>query len=296
MEDDISIPLINTQDIEILMHRDAHFGGNFSVMLEYYNEDGIGVMPDFEIERIHYLKAAEEALGSNLSVHLMPEAAVALVERSKKMYQDLRAVYEEGGVGVGQLVSDLILTESEDAKKEIDALIGNGDVAAKALLNLISSDSFFDPLYPGYGRAPALAARALSKMKYEKAIPFLFTAIGQDNFYIDEEIIQALVSFGTLSKKFLLERLQSKPYSKDNLTAIIALSSFEDDEEIAEIALTLLEDPLTFKHESFAIYLVFTGSNLKNEKNRHRFKAVSHLSHVPASIKNEMEIVIKLWR
>ena len=295
MEDDNfgMVPLLNAEDVEILMHRDAHFGSNFNVMIDYYNQDGIGVMPDFDLERIHYLKEKEEEMGEDLSINFMPFTAKGVVDHAKKLYVDLRSVYEEDTKGIGPLISDLILTESEEPEAEISALLPYGEEAAKALLHLLTTDSFFDPLFPGYGRAPTYAAAALAKMKYEKAIPFLFTAIGQDNFFVDEALIQALVSFGKPAKEFLLKRLRGSPYTKDNETAIIALSSFEEDSEIARQALELLEDPQTFKHEAFAIYLVFACSSLKEQGDRHRFKAISHLSHVPRAIKAEMEMVIK---
>ena len=46
------IPLLDAIDLDILMHKDAHFGGNFDIMIDYYEKEGVGSMPDFETDRI----------------------------------------------------------------------------------------------------------------------------------------------------------------------------------------------------------------------------------------------------
>ena len=89
------IPLMDAIDMEILMHRDAHFGGNFEMMLEYYTQEGVGVMPDFELEEIKKLQNLENQMGKNLAETFLPEAAQEIVNQSKKLYQELRAIYSE---------------------------------------------------------------------------------------------------------------------------------------------------------------------------------------------------------
>ncbi len=44
------LPLYDSDDIEVLMHRHAHFGGSFGIMLDYYEKGGKGAV--LEIERV----------------------------------------------------------------------------------------------------------------------------------------------------------------------------------------------------------------------------------------------------
>ena len=59
----MDLPILDELDTEILKHRDAHFGGNFQVMIDYYEQEGIGVVPDFDIDRIVELHELQEKLG-----------------------------------------------------------------------------------------------------------------------------------------------------------------------------------------------------------------------------------------
>lgn len=282
--------VIDTVGMEILMHRDAHFGGSFDVMLEYYEQDGVGVMPDFELEDIRALDAMEKELKENLSEVYLPEEAKEHIEESKKLYQKLRAVYEEGD---DPLMSDLILSEEPYPENEIEALVAKGKETVPHLIHLLSSHLFYDPLFPGYGRSPIFAAQALAKIQDERAIPPLFEALGQENFFTDEEIIQALASFGDKAKAFLIQRLKQEPLSKDNEYAAIALSGFTEDEEIAKASLEVLEREETLKRPLFASYLIFACSDLKDPSLQKRFVALSKQKELHPSIQNEMKIVIK---
>ena len=72
-----SFPVADMHDHEILMHRDAHFGGNFQVMLDYYATEGKGVQPDFEPKRIRELKDLQEKSDQNLSDTLLSPASLS---------------------------------------------------------------------------------------------------------------------------------------------------------------------------------------------------------------------------
>ena len=291
------MPLLNAVDLEILMHRDAHFGGNFDVMIDYYEQSGVGTMPDFELDRMRQLKLQEDESDEDLADKFMPEPAKQTVEKAKKLYVDLRNIYEVSNTeSVPKLISDLILAEEEVPLKEIDLLVKVGKDATNELINLLTSDSFYDPLFPGYGRAPIFAAKALAEIKDPKAIPFLFTAIGQDNFFTDDEIIKALMSFGEAAKEFLIKRLIAKPYSRDNENAIIALSTLEDDPDVAQIALGMLGDSETWYHEAFVSYLIFACSGLVHEHERQQFKALLDKKSIPGWLKKEIEVVINHWK
>lgn len=276
------------------MHRDAHFGSNFDIMLEYYRDEGVGVMPDFDIHRIENLQKTEQGLGEDLAVKVLPLPAVEAVNRSKELYKKLREVYE-GNNKIAKLISDLILTEEDPPKSEINALIKEGDGALDALIHLISSSNFFDPLNPGYGRAPMFAARALGKIGNPKAIKPLFSAMGQESFFIDEAIILALKDLHSPAKDFLLKRLIDKPFNNDNEHAAIALSSFPLDNEIAKVALSLLRQEDVLQLENFASYLTCMCEGLQNHRDRLEVKAISERGDLPKMLKNELLMLLRIW-
>lgn len=289
--------LMNAIDMEILMHRDAHFGGNFEVMLEYYKEEGVGIMPDFSVEEIKELHQLEREQGSNLSELYLPEGAKEEVAEAKKVYDQLREIYSKKEVDpISLKMSDLILAEEEVPQKEMGALIEEGEKVVAPLIHLLSSPSFYDPLYPGYGRSPIFAAQCLAEIKDERAIPPLFEALGQENFFTDEEIIAALAKFGSPAKTFLLERLKQLPLSKDNEYAAIALSGFTDDPDIAKASLDLLEKEEVLKRPLFASYLVFACTDLIGDADRKRLKGLKDHSSLPSSLKEEIDVVIKNWK
>jgi len=292
----VNASVIDTIDMEILMHREIHFGGSFDVMLEYYRESGVGKMPDFEVDAILRLQAFEKNSNENLADLYLPDAAKDQIKSAKKMYQDLRAVYSDKmAPGERILLSDLILSEEEIPQNEIQEIVKKGKEIVPTLIYLLSSHLFYDPLYPGYGRSPIFAARCLADIQDERAIPPLFEALGQDNFFTDEEIIKALASFGSEAKAFLIARLKSEPFSNDNEYAAIALTGFTDDEEIARSSLEVLEKKETLKKPLFASYLVFACSGLIKVVERKRFIAITKKTDLPQTILEEMKIVIKGW-
>ena len=93
-------------EILILMHRDVHFSGSFSAMLEYYLRDGVGVIDEIDIEEILHLKILEEQ-SSPLS--LGPEEKRRVLE-AKEAYKKVQALYQNSQT---TLLADLILEEEE---------------------------------------------------------------------------------------------------------------------------------------------------------------------------------------
>jgi hypothetical protein len=290
-------PVIDTVDLEILMHRDAHFGSNFEVMLEYYEQEGVGAMPDFTIEEIKKLKNLEEKMGKDLSETLLPEQAKNIVTESKNLYEHLREVFLQPETDPSSLlVSDLILSEEENPEKEMQALIEKGSDIVPVLIHLLSSPSLYDPLFPGYGRSPIFAAKCLAKIQDERAIPPLFEAMGQENFFTDEEIIKALCSFGDKAKSFLIKVLKQEPFSKANEHAAIVLNSLPDDPEIAVTCLELLEKEESLKKPMFASYLIFSCSGLTDVTEQQRFITISKKEDLPKELFDEMNIIIRNWK
>ena len=178
------MPLLDAVDLDILMHKEAHFGGNFSIMIDYYAENGVGVMPDFELSRIEELQAIERSLGTSLAEHLLPPQAMEQVKLSKKLYHDLRQVYSAGEKTLGAKLSDLILTEKELPMEEIQAILKFSTSCFEPLCQLVTNPNLYDPLFPGYGRTPIFAAMALENLQDQRALPYLFPLWDRKTFLL----------------------------------------------------------------------------------------------------------------
>jgi hypothetical protein len=292
--DDLNVPFLDSQDIDILMHREIHFSGSFPVMLEYYEQEGIGAVPDFPLQRIDRLMQEEQRLGRNLAEALLPSSAHRTIEEAKHIYLRLREVYEYPTVHPLSLaISDLILSEEDVPQEEINALCSYQEAAVAPLVELLKTPQFYDPLYPGYGRAPILAAQCLAKLQDIKAISALFEALGQEHFFTDDAMISALRSFGKDAVDFLLKRLSHKPFSKDNEYAAIALSSFPEEHRIAHASLHLLHDPDVKQIPTLAQYLALGCSALKTTEEKKLFLSLKNL--FPLAVQKEMDFIAKHW-
>ncbi len=290
-------PVIDAIDMEILMHRDTHFGGNFDVMLEYYEQEGVGIMPDFKIEEIKRLQNLEHEMEKNLAEIYLPEAAKNSVQKVLKIYHALKEVYSKSPQDkYSILISDLILSEEEFPKKEIEALVMEKEKVVPHLIHLLSAPTFYDPLYPGYGRTPIFAAKCLAEIQDERAILPLFEAIGHENFFTDEEIIKALSSFGERAKVFLMKILKSEPISKDNEHAVIALNGFSEDIEIAQCALEVLQKDKVLESSTLSSYLIFACSNLTSKKDQKVFMDLCKKKDLSKLLVDEIHLVAKYWK
>ncbi len=292
----MEIPLLDEIDLEILMHRDAHFGGNFGIMIEYYENEGVGVMPDFDLERIIELQTIQEELGEDLSAKLLPMPVMEEIGRAKDLYHKLQQVYEHKKATIPILISDLILTEEEEPMEEITAIIKEGEKMTDSLIHIIDSTDFYNPLFPGYGRTPAFAAVCLDKIGDPKAIPHLFGALGGENLDLEEIFISSLVAFGTPAKTFLLKKLTGKKISKDNLNAAIALAFFPTDEKIAKAALKLLMNEANLTNESFAPYLICLCEGLEDPSERKAFKDLTKNPSFPKELKLDGQTILHSWQ
>ena len=292
----MDIPLLDEIDLEILMHRDAHFGGNFGIMIEYYENEGVGAMPDFELDRIEELQSIQEELGEDLSTKLLSMPAFEEIAKSKAIYSQLEEVYKHKNATIPILISDLILTEEEEPMEEITAIIKEGEKMVEPLIQLIDSSDFYNPLYPGYGRTPAFAAVCLDKIGDPKAIPHLFQALGGENLDLEEIFISSLVAFGTPAKTFLLKRLIGKPLNKDNLNAAVALAFFPTDEKIAKAAFKLLHDEDNLNNESFAPYLICLCEGLTTPEDQELFKELIKKPSFPKMLKLDGQTILHSWQ
>ena len=291
-------PLADAQDNEIILQRNAHFGGQFPLMLEYYARGGKGVLDEISITRIEELYSIERSSGEDLSQALLSEADLEKEERVHEAYQVLRDLYEnpEAINTPALLIADLILTEEEEAEAEIEAIVFKGKEMVEPLIALLNSDEFSDPLYPGYGYGPSLAARCLGKINDERALMPLFEALPCTDFADEGVVLQALTALGTPAKEFLLKTLRSRPWTLDNERAAMALTSFALDPEVGAICLEQLNDPAIAKKEPLSHYLALTCEGLKSEELRNAFKELMNAPNISPSLKQEMAFVVKAWR
>ncbi|MGM0439796.1 MAG: HEAT repeat domain-containing protein [Chlamydiota bacterium] len=228
------LPLADAIDHQIVMHRDAHFGGKFEFMLDYYRQEGKGVNEEFEIDRIENLAEVEKELDSDIAGSILLGYEAEEVAKARQAYKKLREVYESKSAEQtpAKLISDLILSEDEYPEKEIQAIVDKGQGALPLLINLLNSEDFYNNLFPGYGLAPALAAECLGAIGDSHAIEPLFRALKKGDFFIEDNCLQALKKIGEPAKEFLLRQLSSQPLTEDNELAAVALVEFKDDPEV----------------------------------------------------------------
>lgn len=290
-------PLIDAIDHEILMHRDAHFGGKFSIMLDYYRQEGKGVQPEFDSARIEQLAALEEKLKQNLAAIFLGSMETERVADARAAYQKLRGIYEIKNPKTiyPQLIADLILTEEEEPELEMAAIIAQKDKIVPALIDLLRSEELYDPLFPGYGQAPFLAVKCLGQIGDKRAIISLFEALGQGDFFADDQIINALKAIGDPARQFLLTVLTGRPLNEDNEKAAIALLAFKDDEGVADFCFELLQQPDIQKDPCLSTYLVLVCAGLSDPAKREAFQAMAQQSTLPKLLREDMKAMIHSW-
>lgn len=292
------IPLADNIDNIILMHRDAHFGGSFDIMLDYYRKEGKGISPDIEYEKIVELAETEKQTQQNLAPILLTGQEAEHIARAKDSYKKLKDVYavKNPKNNHARLIADLILAEEFEPEKEIAAIVKEKDSIVPALIELLKTEDYYNPLFPGYGHAPALAAHCLGKIGDKRAIIALFEAIGESDFFDEDIILQALHEIGAPAKEFLLHVLHSRPINMDNDRAAIALVTFKDDPEVAEKCFEMLQDPEILKHLPIATYLVLACEGLKEPTLRQRFMTYIDHPSTPKMLQQDLKIIAKSWK
>lgn len=256
--------LTDELDHEILMHRDAHFGGSFEVMLDYYSQERVGVNPDFDLDRIEYLEAIEKQTDQNLAAVLLDISEIERVANARKAYREFKNIYEIDAPKspFPRLIADLILTEEEEPEAEIAAVVGKGKNIVPELLAIIKSEDAYDPLFPGYGYAPYLAMLCLGQIKDENSVIPLFETLRKDTVFGPEAALETLAEIGPAAKEFLLKLVQSRPLTQDNYYAAYALSFFHPDPEIAQVCASELKKPEVKAHAELSAYLECQAENL----------------------------------
>lgn len=288
-------------DVEIVMQRDVHFGGKFPFMIEYYQREGKGVREEFDIERIRLLEKTEKDLGQNLAALLLSGADAEKVARAKNAYEKLRQLYEEkkkesSALKQGRLIADLILSEEENPQKAIQAIVKERSALVPLLIDLIRSEDFYDPLFPGYGFAPELAAICLGEIGDKRAIISLFESIGEQDFVFEDQAIKALRLIGEPAKEFLLHVVHAKPITYDNERAAMALVYFKDMPGVPEACLAILKEIDLKHHLVLATYLILTCESLQDSALRKEFLKIAHAGSTPAALRSDFKTIEKHWQ
>jgi hypothetical protein len=290
-------PIAYSIDNLILMHRDAHFGGDFNIMLDYYKKEGRGVSSEFDLERIQELADTQHSTGKDLSPLMLSGAEAEKVAHSRQLYRDLRTLCETDNKKnvVPKLIAELILSEEEEVPAATQALIAEKTTAVPALIDLLRSEDFYDPLAPGYGQAPSLAAECLGKIGDKRAIISLFEAIGSGDFFNEDILLDSLKAIGTPAKEFLLRVLHAKPITNDNERAAVALIAFKNDPEVALACLKALQELDVNKNLSLATYLALACEGLQSPQERQILLSLADKPSTPKSLRQDIAAVAKTW-
>lgn len=290
-------PVTSETDKAILMHRDVHFGGKFDFMLEYYKKGGKGINPDFELERILELQQIETELKQNLAAMLLSGSEAERVGQAKDAYKKLRDIYSKDAKAYRQprLIADLILSEEEEPQQEIDAVVAEKSAIVPALMDLLRSEDFHDPLFPGYGLAPALATKCLGLIGDKRAIISLFESIGSEDFFNEDLALEALRHIGEPAKEFLLKVLHARPITFDNERSAIALLQFKDDPQVSKTCVEMLQEFDLKQHLPFATYLVLTCEGLKDKALQKQLLDLSKNPKTPSALCRDIQTISKTW-
>ena len=238
-----SVPILDEEQTNLLIHCAIHFGNNLNIMLQYYKKQGPGCDNNFTIKNIQDLALFQKENPSFIEQTLHIED-LKLIKTHVKQYQQLQEVYDSAPDELSKYICDLILTEDHEPTKEINTIIAaNGD-AKQRLLTILGLETFHSPLSPGYGLAPYNAAKALGQMKACEAIKPIFLLLQRADFEKQEILIQTLKNIGDPAKKFLISQLQFSPYTIENESAAICLCSFCPDTQILKAASNLLKEKI----------------------------------------------------
>lgn len=282
----------------ILMHREIHFGGQFSFMVEYYEEGGKGVQQDFSLDTIRQLQQVEKKLGQNLAAMVLSGPDAETVRQAREVYERLSDLYDDNTENNhhAKLIADLILTENEDPQDEIEAVVNEQADIVPALIQIIRSEEFYNPLFPGYGEAPQLAIKCLERIGDERAMLSLFEMIGRNDVMEEESALRALKAIGNPAKEFLIKIVKSKPVTEDNERAAIALINFKNDPQVATTCFHELLDPQIRTTTPLSTYLALACEGLQNNEEREQFKNLLSTPETPSILEPDLKHVISTWK
>jgi hypothetical protein len=282
-------PMAYSIDNLILMHRDAHFSGNFALMVDYYQKEGKGISKEFDLPRIQELQALQVQTGKDPALLMLSGPEIEKVAQSKQAYKALRDLYavKKPKNQHPQLIADLILSEEYEPDAEIKAIVAEKGAIVPALVDVLRNQDFYDPLFPGYGQAPALIAKCLGLIGDKRAIISLFEAIGEGDFFNDDIVLDALRAVGEPAKQFLLKVLHARPLNHDNEQAAVALVGFKKDPEVSTACLHMLKEIDLAKNETLATYLVLCCEGLA-EQQRQELSDLARQPKTPKGLRQDI--------
>lgn len=298
------LPINDEQDHEIIMHRDAHFSGDFAEMISYYQQEGKGMGREILFERIVELNEAQKGLDRDLG-SILTEEKKELVRSAKAAYVQLknakRLIKDRNRAEMEQAVADLILSEEDDLDEKIEEVVSFGVEILPRLIAIIESEEYYSELFPGYGYAPAYAATCIGKIAEATqditALEPLFSALGQREFDVEEELLFALRKMGAPAKAFLLKHLRSRPISKENEKAAIALVlGFEEGVEIAKACFDLLKEGGVTKRTGLVSYLILGCFGLESTADKKEFLALVQDKGYPANMGADIDAIRRKWK
>lgn len=297
-ENEEDYALSDSIDNAIIMHRDAHFGGSFDIMIDYYEKEGKGAAADFELSRIRELAQTESHSKKNLAGLLLTGPEAEKVKRAREAYKALRDLYSKPlkSKNYLQLIADLILSEELDPKKEIEAIVAEKGLIVPFLIDVLRSAEYHDPLFPGYGQAPVQMARCLGLIGDKRAMISLFEAIGESDFFDEDDLLHALKQIGDPAKEFLLKILRAKPLNFDNERAAIALVSFRDDPEVTAACFQMLQDKEIWKDLQLTTHLILACEGLQNQEDRQKFSALPQDPAFPKLLHQDIKLIANTWK
>ena len=289
-------PVADEAVLDILLHREAHFGGSFELMLEYYQAGGKGIQPDFSLEQIHQFAVLEKQMEKNLAAEMLSGSDAEQISRVREVYRSLREIcQDEEAEGSGaRLIADLVLSEG-DSETEIQAIMSAGSAVVDDLIALLRSEEFLNPLFPGYGEAPDLAAICLGRLKSEQAIIPLFEMLGHVPFQTEESVLSALREIGVPSRKFLEQVLGGRPVTQDTQYAAMALVGFKDRAEVAQICFRHLLDIKDDAPEELLFYLLLGCEGLVEPDQRARFALLQEDPALAVAFEQDMASIVREW-
>jgi hypothetical protein len=219
------------------------------------------------------------------------------VANARKAYEDLREVCENTNITnkIPRLIAELVLSEDEELPKAIQDVIAEKSLIVPALINVLRSEEYYDPLYPGYGEAPAVAAQCLGLIGDKRAIISLFEAIGSGDFFNEDVVLDSLQAIGEPAKAFLLKVLHGNPITSDNEQAALALLRFKDDNEVSTACLKMLQEMDLNKHVPLATYLVLACEGLTSQHDRKALQDLAKKDTTPKILKQDIAAVSKAW-
>lgn len=266
-------------------------------MIEYYENEGKGVYKEIELKQIYRLAELEKEAGQDIAPFLLSGAEAEKVGVSRLAYKRLKDLYEDDSLAARypRLLADLILSEEEDPVKEIEAVVNEKGKIIPAILEVLRSDELLDPLFPGYGHAPALVAKCLGMIGDKRAIIALFQMIGEGDFDDEAVALEALKNMGQPAKEFLLNVVKGKPFNMDNERAAIALLGFKDDQQVAKACLNMLLQPEVRLNVALASYLAFVCEGLASPEDRAKFAALANDPAISKSLKQDILTIAKAF-